>query len=564
MTFTGTRSLNGELLSRREMLGLSATTMLLGRAWGGICSRDRNWAETQLRRLSLAERVGQLMSVHNGIDGLWEGVRTGRAGSLQVPRGGETTARDVVEFNNEVQSQARVPLLTIGAVEAGMGQVAREATLLPNNMAIGATGSEELAYAAAQVAAKEARALGIVWPGITVADVNSNALNPIINTRSFGDSPDLVARLLVASIRAAQDQRLISSANHFPGHGGTSQDSHLELPTVARSREELDRIDLPPFRAAIAAGVATMCTAHICYPALEPDVQRPATMSYAILTRLLRDELGFEGFVHSDSFAMEAIRRNFSIAEAAVQSVRAGCDTILSYPDWDECHDAVLTTARKDDELRLRVDESARRLLMWKHWVGLIDAGPIDLENCLAVLSNPDHKQTAAKIARAAMTAVRGREFLTSLSKRENVVCVVGRQRRPDESYATLLNLLKEQWSRAKLFELDVEPTDEQRRTLNDQAKDADAVVFLGFTEVRNHDPDSVRFPNRQVDVVQQLSQDVALAVLCFGSPYAVEDFADANAVACAYDGIPVCLTAGVDALLGKQSWPGKLPVKLG
>ncbi|MDA1213800.1 MAG: hypothetical protein O2955_14890, partial [Planctomycetota bacterium] len=485
------------IFTRREMLWLSVTAMLSGRVWGGITDKDRKWGALKLPQLSLAERVGQLMSVHNGIAGLQDGVRAGKAGSLQVPRGGETTAKDVVDFNNEIQSLARVPLLTIGAVEAGMGQIAREATLFPNNMAIGATWSEDLAYAAGQVIAREARALGIVWPGVTVADVNSNPLNPIINTRSFGDSPEQVTKLLLASIRGVQDERLISSANHFPGHGGTSQDSHLELPTVDRSREELDRIDLPPFRAAIDAGVATMCTAHICYPALEADEKLPATMSKAILTRLLRDEFGFEGFIHSDSFAMDAIRKNFSIADAAVQSVRAGCDIILSYPDWDECFDAVLAMAEKDDEIRFRVDQSAQRLLTWKHWVGLIDAPPIDLDNCLAVLSKPEHKKTAATIARNSMTAVRGEEFLKSLSNRDNILCVVGRQRRPDDSYDHLLKLLKERWPRSTVFELDVEPADEQVRELSDKAKIADAVVFLGFTEVRNHDPESVRFPQQ-------------------------------------------------------------------
>ncbi len=546
------------------MVWLSGTALLTGRAWGVLSEGDRKWAEAKLRQLSLAERVGQMMSVHKGVAGLREGLRVGKAGSLQVPRAGKTTARDVVEFNNEIQSLTRIPLITMGAVEAGMGKVAREATVFPNNMAIGATDSEELAHAAARVTAKEARALGIFWPGVTVADVNSNPLNPIINTRSFGDSPEKVSRLLVASIRAVQDERLISTANHFPGHGATSQDSHLELPTVDRTREELDRIDLPPFRAAIAAGVGTMCTAHICYPALEPDQKLPATMSKAILTKLLRDELGFEGFVHSDSLMMEAITRNFTFADAAVQSVRAGCDVLLAYPDWEECFKAVLTAAEKDGEFRSRVDESAGRLLAWKRWVGLFDAKPIDLESCLAVLSNPAHKNTAARVARASMTAVRGNEFLSSLSQRERPLCIVGRQRRPDPSHAALLELLRERWPEATSFELEVEPTAERLRELDGRAKGADAVIFLGFTEVRNNHPDSVRFPKRQAEAVARLSRDVPLAVLCFGSPYAVDGFPDARALACAYDKIPVCLSAAVDALLGKQPWPGKPPVKLG
>src|SRR5262249_24109971 len=292
--------------TRRGLLRISACAAVCGRmAWSSVSDADRAWAQSTLTSLSLAERVGQLMSVHAGVKGLNEGVRRGRVGSLQVPRGGDTTARDVLDFISSLQSQARVPLLMMGAVEGGMGHVAREATLLPSNMAIGATGSKELAYAAGNVSAKESRALGIDWPGETVADVNSNPANPIINTRSFGDSPALVSRLLVAFIRGMQAERVISQANHLPGHGATSRDSHLELAIVDRSLEELTKVDLPPFVAAINAGVSTMCTAHIRYPALEPDERLPATMSRAILTDLLRKQLGFRGFVHSDSFAMD-------------------------------------------------------------------------------------------------------------------------------------------------------------------------------------------------------------------------------------------------------------------
>lgn len=554
-------------LTRRDLLRVSACAAVCGHtAWSAVSDADQTWAQTTLASLSLEERVGQLMSVHHGISGLEDGVRRGRVGSLQVPRGGDTTVRDVLEFINGLQAQARVPLLMIGAVEAGMGQVAREATVLPNNMAIGATGSEQLAYAAANVVAKEGRALGIDWPGDAVADVNSNPANPIINTRSFGDDPALVSRLLVASIRGLQAERLISTANHFPGHGATSQDSHLELPIVDRSLEELKAVDLPPFVAAIKAGVSTMCTAHIRYPALEPDDRLPATMSRAILTDLLRTQLGFQGFVHSDSFAMDAIRKNFAIDEAAVQSVRAGCDILLSYPDWDVCFDAVLRQARDDAEFQRRVDEAVLRILPWKHWTGLVDRGPLDYDHCRAVVSDPRHKQTAVDIARAAVTAVRGEEFLKSLGARQRVLCVVGGERRPVESPSASISMreiVHATWPAATVLPIGAEPADDELQSLKAAIEQHEAVVFLGFTQVRNHDPDSVRFPKRQISAIEQACTSRPTAVVCFGSPYALQGMDSAAGLACAYDRIPVCLQAGVDALIGAIPWSGRLPVRL-
>jgi beta-N-acetylhexosaminidase len=552
-------------LTRRGLLRMSAFAAVCGRtAWSSVSDADQAWAQSTLASLSLEERVGQMMSVHAWVPGLNEGVRRGRVGSLQVPRGGDTTVRDVLDFINSLQSQARVPLLMMGAVEGGMGYVTREATLLPANMAIGATASEQLAYAAGNVSAKEARALGIDWPGETVADVNSNPANPIINTRSFGDSPALVSRLLVAFIRGQQEERVISQANHFPGHGATSQDSHLELAIVDRGLEELTEVDLPPFVAAINACVSTMCTAHIRYPALEPDERLPATMSYAILTNLLRKKLGFRGFVHSDSFAMDAIRKNFPIDEAAVQSIRAGCDILLSYPDWDVCFDAVLKQAEVDPEFRRRVDESVLRILPWKHWIGLPERKPLNYDDCLAVLSNPQHKQVALDIARAAVTAVRGEEFLKSLKSRERVLCVFGNPPKPPVADGAAQSMLRDMWPAARILELDAEPTPQQRDSLKAETSRVDAIVYLGFTQVRSHDPDSVRFPKPQVSVIQQLCDARPTAVMSFGSPYALQDIKSAAALACTYDAVPACLQAGIEALTGAIPWSGRLPVQLG
>jgi beta-N-acetylhexosaminidase len=553
--------------TRRDVLRLASCAALASSAWAADdAEATRRWVEEHLKTLSLAERVGQVLLMHAKVDDFETHLAEGHVGSLQVPRGPTTRARDVVGFINRVQKSARTPLLTMGSVEQGMGQVVIEGTLVPNNMAIGATGSEELAYRAARVHAVEARALGVTWPGVAVADVNTNPRNPIISTRSFGDSPELVSRFLVAAIRAVSELRLISNANHFPGHGATSEDSHLVLPTVSRTRGELKTIDLPPFIAAIKAGVATMCTAHICYPALEPTKGLPATMSARILTDLLRRQLGFQGFVHGDSFAMDAIRNNFSVEDAAVRTFRAGCDVLLSYPDSGVCFRALLQAAEKDADLRTQLDTSVRRILTWKHRVGLAQFTPIDLEQCLQVLGRKEHHETVLEVARRAVTIVRGGEFVRSLRDRENVLAIVGQTRYrlgPNLPHAELVSRLRAALPRMPLLEIAFEPTPAEVQAAEDQATRSDAILFAGFTQVRSRDPDSVGFPRKQVELVRRLAARKPTIVVSFGTPYALGAIDSAAALVCAFDAVPACLQAAVEVLTAERPATGHMPVKL-
>jgi beta-glucosidase-like glycosyl hydrolase len=242
----------------------------------------------------------------------------------------------VPPFLRSLREAAGRPIYVMTDAERGVGQQVSGCNDLPPLMAVGATLSEERAYHHGRVTALEARALGINTVLAPVMDVLSLPSNPIIGNRSFGSSADLVARLGAAWIAGAQEQGVLACAKHFPGHGHTAGDSHAELPTVSAPEEEIRRRELPPFRAAIAAGVGSIMTAHVRYPALDPD--EPATLSRTILGRLLRDELGFGGLVISDALTMEGLlvagrEGRLSEADAAVRCVEAGCDLLLHPTD---------------------------------------------------------------------------------------------------------------------------------------------------------------------------------------------------------------------------------------
>jgi beta-N-acetylhexosaminidase len=268
-------------------------------------------------------------------------------------------------FLNRMQRLARIPLMVGGDFERGASMRVEGVTVFPHAMAFGAAGDPELSRFEGEVTAREARALGVDWVYYPVADVNNNPDNPIINIRSFGEDPQAVAAQVRAFIEGAHSDRrnyVLVTAKHFPGHGDTAVDSHLNLPSIAADRARLESVELVPFRAAIDAGVDAVMTAHIAVPALAPP-ELPATLSPAILTGLLRDELGFHGLVITDALEMGGIAKGFSTAEAAVRALEAGADTLLMPSDPEAAIRAVVAAVASGRLKRQRIRESVVKIL---------------------------------------------------------------------------------------------------------------------------------------------------------------------------------------------------------
>ena len=274
---------------------------------------------------------------------------------------------DVRAITKELRSRARQPLLIAATMERGAGQAIGGATGLPPLAALAALGDPDAIRKAARLTAREARTLGVTWALAPVLDLDCNADNPIVGSRSFGADPALVAKLGAAWIEACQQEGVLACAKHFPGHGRTATDSHLERPSVRVTRHELMERDLVPFRAAIKVGVASVMTAHVAFPSLDP-AGPPATLSMAIVRVLLRERLGFDGLVVTDSLDMRGLTSTVSEADAAVAALFAGCDLVLMPTDLDATVAALeeaIVAGTLDAELLLR---SQRRRLKWAQW----------------------------------------------------------------------------------------------------------------------------------------------------------------------------------------------------
>ncbi len=307
----------------------------------------RKWADKILRRMSSAEKVGQLFAISvktqflNDADPIFiqlrENIRKYHIGSvvMTVPLDGavllKSSPYEAAELLTRLQTSSDLPLIVSADFERGVSMRLNGATVFPHAMAFGAAGKTENAEAFGRISALEARAIGVHWNFFPVADVNSNPANPIINTRSFGEDPQQAGDFVAAYIRGARQGGMLTTAKHFPGHGDTATDSHLGLAQVTGDRARLDAVELPPFRRAIDAGVDAVMVAHVTVPALDPEPNRVATTSSAIVTGLLKEEMGFKGIVVTDALDMAGLTRLYAqnIGRAAVDSFKAGNDMLI-------------------------------------------------------------------------------------------------------------------------------------------------------------------------------------------------------------------------------------------
>ncbi|MDN6399265.1 MAG: glycoside hydrolase family 3 protein [Brachybacterium sp.] len=347
-----------------------------------------------------------------GVDTIAEIVRTHHVGGLIyfVWSDNLQDIEQIATLSNDVQDAALgssgIPLVISADEERGIVyRLPAPATPLPGQMALGATDSHAHARKAGDIVGSEMRAAGLHQAFCPVVDVNIEAQNPVIGVRSLGADPSAVARLGAAQIKGIQGANCSAAAKHFPGHGDTATDSHLGLPVIDHTREELETLDLPPFVAAIEEGIDTIMTAHIVVPALD-DSGVPATLSKPILTDLLRGELGFEGVIVTDSLAMEGVRTMFGDDRVPVEAILAGADQMLMPPDLVVAIGGVRDAVANGEITEERLDRSVRRILTQKLRRGLFDRVPVNPATAADAIGTRKSVSTAQRIADDSITLI--------------------------------------------------------------------------------------------------------------------------------------------------------------
>jgi len=390
-----------------------------GEATTAAPSADRTaWVFDVVAKMSLEEKVGQLfVPTFASRQDAEQKIKKYHVGGLIYFPDNARSPQQTARLSNALQRASKIPLLLAVDEEQGLVTRLSYVTRFPGNMALGATAKPQTAREAAKVIGTELRAVGINQNYAPVADVNVNPANPVIGVRSFGSDPGLVSLMLGGALQGYRDAGVAATVKHFPGHGDTDTDSHTGLPVIRHSRAEWERLDAPPFRAAIAQGVDAIMTAHIVMPGLD-DSGDPATLSQAVLTGLLRKELGYRGVVVTDSLSMAGARTRYGAEQAAVRAVQAGADQLLMPPDLAGAHAAVLAAVRDGRISQRRLEESVTRILRLKAERGLFGDVQVDPARAGQVIGSAAHRAVARRVAEQSITLVRNRGGLLPLAGR--------------------------------------------------------------------------------------------------------------------------------------------------
>jgi beta-N-acetylhexosaminidase len=544
-------------------------------------ARYSRWVERSLAGLSLREKVAQMMMPWTPGDDVAEGtepfrrvaewVEQDRVGGIIISTG---TPQGYAAKLNALQRRARLPLLVATDMESGPGMrlktdpglpalLQQEAgTAFPPVMGLAAAGSDTLAWEVGRVIGQEARAVGVVLTLSPVLDVNSNPANPIINTRSFGERPADVARLGAAYVRGIHAGGLLAAGKHFPGHGDTHTDSHIDLPTVGADRARLDSVDLVPFRAAIGAGVDAVLVGHISVPAVEAGGV-PASMSHRFATDLLRGELGFDGIVFTDAMNMGGLTRRFGEQEAAVRAVEAGADILLQPPHPREAIDAVVAAVLAGRIPEARIDASVRRILAAKERAGIARSAAVDPNRLAALVGSPQHQALAREVAERSITLVRDDRGLVPLPAAARRVLSVAYSDAPSTFGAAFDAALAEDGRTVESVRVGPATTAADYAALRQRAAAADVVVVSASVTPHEY-RGSVDAPGAFSGFVEGMSRDgLPVVAVSFGSPYLVSAFPSVPAYLLAWGACGVCQRAAARAVLGQAPIHGRLPVSL-
>jgi beta-N-acetylhexosaminidase len=512
--------------------------------------------ETLLAGLSLEARVGQLMMVGfygSDIDEEVEELVRGRqVGGVCLFKHNIRGAEHVAHLNDGLRRLLDdaghiPPFLALDQEGGTVVRVSDQVVVLPSNMALGATRSAELAYAAGRAQAEDLRRLGFNMNLAPVLDVNLNPRNPVIGVRSYGDSVPLVTELGRAFVRGQRDAGLVTVAKHFPGHGSTDTDSHTALPVMRETRQEV-LAQLEPFRAVMEDGLDGLMTAHIAIPRLTGD-EIPATLHPQVLDGLLRRDMGFDGLVITDEMEMEAIVERYGVGRAAVLAVQAGADMVLV--PWEperktEVYEALLAAAQSGELSRKRLEQAVRRILTVKVRRGILNPPPL-LKERLATPPPPGNGEVAHLIARASVTLLRTDERHFPLSREARIAVITAEP--------SLGEAIRARVPGASVLTVPPYPSEGERASLKQKARKAALAAEVVVVGLIN---------SRQLELVSQAAAaGRPVVVVSMGLPYLTERVEEARAVLAVYSYQPASTSAAAAALFGEIGTPGRLPVNL-
>jgi beta-N-acetylhexosaminidase len=466
---------------------------------------------------------------------------------------------------NRLQKMARTPLFVSADFERGASMRVNSTTAWPYSMAFAAAKDLTAVSEEGADTARDARAMGVNWIFAPVADVNNNPDNPIIGIRSFGENPAEVSSFVQAYINGAHSDRknpVLVTAKHFPGHGDTTEDSHMSLPRLDADHDRIEAVELQPFRAAIAAGVDAVMTAHLDVPALEPD-NIPATVSSKILTGVLRDELGFHGLVITDAMEMQGLAAMFDTAEASARAIEAGADVLLMPKRAEDAIRGVVAAVQSGRISRKRLDDSVARVLTAKVRLGLTRKKLVNLEDIADVVESPESDERAQSVADHAVTLVTDTKDSLPIRHPANTCLIALTEGRRSQQGIRLIDEMKKRAPGVTTTVLDPAMTKADLDQVAEKSSSCGQIIAAAYASVNAY-RGNVALAGGYPDFLNALiAGKVPVVLAALGNPYLLRSFPNVAAYVTTYSPTPTSETALAKALFGEIAITGRLPVTI-
>jgi beta-N-acetylhexosaminidase len=472
------------------------------------------------------------------------------------------TPASITDKINRLQRRAKLPLLVSADFEAGTTLRMAAGTPFPTNMGIAATGNPAHARAMGRITAVEGRAVGVHLAFAPVADINSNPANPIINTRSFGAEPRDVARYVTAAIEGMREGGILSTAKHFPGHGDTETDSHLSLPTITAPWPRFDTLELVPFRAAIAANVDAVMSAHIAVPALDRGEQRPGTLSPAILTGILRDSLGFRGLIATDALDMGGVVKDISPDEIVLRAFEAGSDLLLMPASPAAAIDAMTRAVESGRISRARLDVSVRKILELKQRMGLFEERLVDPARVATTVANPEFLATAREITERSLVLLK--DSLGTVARlrggpsRVALITVSDRRGLGD----VLAAELRSAGYTVTVAEVGAEPTAAERSAVDAAIRGAPVTILATAVRWGSY-RGTIGLQPVTAEFLDGIARRQPTVLISFGSPYVIGQVPSAASYLIGWAQTTMAERAVAAALTGRNPITGTAPIAI-
>jgi beta-N-acetylhexosaminidase len=522
-------------------------------------------------KLSLREKIGQMFMC--GLHGtepskdIMDLINEYHLGGVIYFRRNIKDVQQVSRLSLELQSAAMqhkgIPLFISIDQEGGMvARIDRGITLMPGNMALGAAGDVEGVYAASEIAGRELRLMGINMNFAPCLDINNNPQNPVIGVRSFGETPELVSQMGAASLQGYQASNVAATAKHFPGHGDTETDSHLDLPLIPHDMKRLQQVELVPFVRAIREGVDAIMSAHIVFPAIEPEVI-PATLSHKVITGLLRKQLAYEGVVISDCLEMKAISEGVGIEEGTVMAVEAGIDLVLISHLKDRQLKGIEALIRAVESGRIseeRIDQSVRRILALKEKRQMHEIQP-QFSEISSKFGTEASWEIARKLSEKSITLIKDLKQLP-LNVQEKIYVIWPEVRKgtevdeiidqEDSLGVILANYMKD----VEEDRIGIDPTPEEKLKVLQKSSAFQQIIFVSY---------NAYLSKGQQSLIRDLSirKNLRLVVAAARNPFDLVVFPDVKTYIACYENRPLAMRSLAKVLIGENKAEGILPISL-